>query len=60
MLYTRKEMKASDISESAADEDLVINLEMDNIESTEKIVEKTGNVEKHDEEPRYTQRHFDN
>ena len=53
-------MKASDISESAADEDLVINLEMDNIESTEKIVEKTGNVEKHDEEPRYTQRHFDN
>ena len=59
MLYTRKDMKASDISESAVDENVVISLEMKNIESTEKMVEKTGNIEKHEEEPRYTQRHFD-
>jgi hypothetical protein len=52
-------MKASDISESDMDEDVVINLEMESIENTEKTVEKAGNVEKHDEEPRYTHIHFD-
>ena len=49
MLYKRKDMKASDIHESAMDEDVVSNLEMENIENTEKLGEKTGN----DEEPRY-------
>ena len=59
MLYKRKDMKISDISESAMDEDVSINLEMENIDNTE-MVEKTCNVEKHDEGPRYTLRHFDN
>ena len=59
MLYKRKDMKASDISESAVDEDVVSNLEMEIIANTEKLGEKTCNAAKHDEEPRYTQRHFD-
>ena len=54
MLYKRKDMKALDIHESAMDEDVVSNLEMENIDNTAKLVEKTCNAAKHDEEPRYT------
>ena len=60
MLYTRKEMKASDISESAVDEDVVSNLEMENIDNTEKLGEKTCNVAKHDEETRFSLSYFHN
>ena len=42
MLYTRKDMKASDIFESTVDEDVVINLEIKNIDNTKEMVEKTG------------------
>ena len=60
MLYKRKDMKATDISESAGDDDVVINLEMENIDNTEKLVEKTCNVAKHDEETRFSLRYFHN
>ena len=53
MLYKRKDMKATDISESAGDDDVVINLEMENIDNT-------CNVAKHDEETRYSLRFFHN
>ena len=53
-------MKASDISESAVDEDDVSNLEMENIDNTEKLGEKTCNAAKHDEEPRFSLRYFHN
>ena len=46
-------MKASDISESAVDNDVVSNLEIENIDDTEKMVEKTGNAGKPGEEQRY-------
>jgi hypothetical protein len=58
MLYKRKDMKASVFSESAVNNDVVSNLEMENIDDTEKMVEKTGNAEKPGEEPRYSLRYF--
>ena len=51
-------MKASDISPSAVDEDVVINLEMENIDNAE-MVEITCDVEKDNDEPRYTLWHVD-
>ena len=60
MLYKRKDIKATDISESAGDDNVVINLELENSDNTEKLVEKTCNVAEHDEEPRFSLSYFHN